>query len=191
MNAPVNPQIKKTVVLVGLMGSGKSTVGRRLANKLGLDFCDSDDEIERAAGCSVADIFELYGEQAFRDVEKKVIERLLSNDPFVLATGGGAYISPDVRQMVTDSAISIWLRADLDVLLERTGRNTNRPLLRNTNPRVILGKLINERHPIYETADIVVDTSEVDLNHTVLKVHRALSDHLLEHGNNTTKHSHG
>ena len=187
MSNPLANLLNKPVVLVGLMGSGKSTVGRRLANKIKLGFIDSDNEIENAAGCSIADIFEMYGEKAFRDVEEKVLTRLLREQPIVLATGGGAFISPIIRKLVSKHAISIWLRADLEVLLERTGRNLNRPLLRTGDPRNILQKLMTDRHPIYQTAVITVDTSEEDLSRTVTKVHTALSDYLVSQQTNETE----
>lgn len=155
-----NPQLKCTVVLVGLMGAGKSTVGRRLAKSLGVEFRDSDDEIAQAAGCSIPDIFRTYGEAMFRDLEQRVIERLLREErPLVLATGGGAWMNPHLRQMIIEKAISIWLRADIEVLLDRVARRNTRPLLANGDKREILSRLMNERYPFYKEATITIDSN--------------------------------
>ena len=149
----------KPVVLVGLMGAGKSTIGRRLANVLGLNFIDSDQEIVEAAGCSISDIFEMYGEDIFRDLEKRVLLRLVGSEPCVIATGGGAFIQPEIRNAVAEKAISVWLRADLEVLLERVSRRDTRPLLRTGDKSDILGKLMEERYPIYAQANITIDSN--------------------------------
>jgi len=132
-------------VLVGLMGAGKSTVGRRLAAALGHPFIDADAEIEKAAGRSVADIFETYGEEAFRSGERRVIARLLDSSPVVLATGGGAFMDEETRALVKERAVSIWLRADIDVLMKRVSKRDTRPLLRVEDPRKVMEKLIEER----------------------------------------------
>ena len=150
----------RPLVLIGLMGVGKSTIGRRLAKKLGWKFMDSDAEIERAAGCSISDIFAIHGEPIFRDLEQRVIQRLLSAEtPVVLATGGGAWIQPAVREIIKGTATSVWLRAELDVLLERVSRRNYRPLLQKGDKRQILSKLMQERYPIYAEADFVVDSA--------------------------------
>ncbi len=147
------------IVLIGLMGVGKSTIGRRLAKKLGWKFIDSDVEIEAAAGCSVSDIFAIHGEPIFRDLEKRVIKRLLSSGtPLVLATGGGAWMQPAVREIIQQNATSVWLRAELDVLVERVSRRNYRPLLEKGDKREILGKLMAERYPLYGEADLIVDS---------------------------------
>lgn len=164
----------KPIVLVGLMGVGKTCIGRRLAAHYGLPFTDADEEIAKAAGCSVEDIFELYGEAAFRDGEKMVIRRLLGEGPLVLAAGGGAFMDPEVRNRIKESAISIWLRADLEILIKRTGRHDGRPLLKNGDPRAILAGLIDERYPVYAKADIVVDSDDVPPEATIAKVSRAI-----------------
>jgi len=153
------PTLGKTVVLVGLMGAGKTTVGRRLAKVLGVQFKDSDDEIAAAAGCSIPDIFEIHGEAIFRDLEQRVIFRLLTDDsPKVLATGGGAWMNTEARRMIKKHAISIWLKAELDVLLERVSRRGGRPLLEKGDKRAILSKLMEERYPVYAEADMTVES---------------------------------
>ena len=154
------PWKSRTVVLVGLMGAGKSSVGHRLAKEIGWKFIDSDDEIVAAAGCSISDIFAIHGEQIFRDVEQRVISRLLHGEPVVLATGGGAWMQPKVREMIKSDATSVWLRADLDVLVDRVSRRGHRPLLEQGDKRAILTKLMDERYPVYQEADITVDSGK-------------------------------
>ncbi len=150
----------KAIVLVGLMGAGKTTVGRRLANRLGLPFVDADTEVEAAAGLSIPEIFEAHGEPAFRDGERKVIARLLANGSQVLATGGGAFMDPETRAAVADRGISVWLKADLDVLMRRVGKRPTRPLLKADNPRAVMEKLMRERNPIYAEADVTLETGD-------------------------------
>ena len=150
-------EFNKNIVLVGLMGAGKTRVGREIAMILDMPFVDADREIENAAGCSVQEIFEMYGEQGFREGELRVIERLLQEGPLVLATGGGAFINEKTRENIKESSVSVWLRADLDLLVERTGRTNHRPLLQNTDPRKVLQELMNKRDPIYALADITVE----------------------------------
>ncbi len=151
-------KLEKSVVLVGMMGSGKSAVGRRLATALGVPFRDADTEIEKAANCSVNEIFARLGETAFRDGERKVVARLLAEPPHVLATGGGAFADAETRARIKARAISVWLKADLDLLVERVSRKESRPLLKNGNPRDVLEKLLREREPIYSQADITVES---------------------------------
>jgi len=151
---------KRSIVLVGLMGCGKSSIGKRLAFKLGLPFVDADDEIERAAAKTINEIFTDHGEDHFRDGERKVISRLLGNGPQVLATGGGAYMHPETRQRVRDDGISIWLRADLPVLMRRVMKRDTRPLLRDGNPEATMLKLIEARYPVYAEADMTVESRE-------------------------------
>lgn len=170
----------KVIVLVGLMGSGKSSVGRRLAARLGLDFTDADTEIETAAGCSIPDIFASHGEAAFREGERRVIARLLDTPGLVLAAGGGAYMDETTRARVGEKAISVWLRADLEVLLERVSRRGNRPLLKRGDPREILSKLIEERYPVYADADTVVDGANVPPEVMVDRVVAALREYVQE-----------
>lgn len=167
----------KTLVLIGLMGAGKSTIGRRLATRLGLPFVDADSEVELAAGCSIEDLFSLHGEAAFRDGERRVIDRLLGGPPHVLATGGGAYMDPETRARIRETAVSIWLRADLDVLLDRVSRRDNRPLLKHGDKRKILGQLMAERYPVYAEADIIVESRDVPHEAVVNSILDALAGH--------------
>ncbi len=157
-NIPALPTIPRTLVLVGLMGAGKTCIGRELANRLGLPFVDADTEIETAAGCSIEDIFNMYGEVEFRAGERRVIARLMNDPVHILATGGGAFLDTKTRELVQEKGISIWLRASLDLLVNRVSRRTNRPLLKDGNQREILERLMEERYPTYEQADIVVDS---------------------------------
>ncbi|WP_421707726.1 shikimate kinase [Algihabitans sp.] len=168
----------ENLVLVGLMGAGKSCIGRRLAQRLGRRFVDADTEIEKAAGCSISDIFAEHGEAYFRSGEKRVISRLLQTPGQVIATGGGAFMDPDTRAAVTAAGRSVWLRADLDLLIKRTSRRDNRPLLRQGNPREILQRLIDERYPVYALADVTVDAAEGPPDVTVERVLKGLSPHL-------------
>jgi shikimate kinase len=157
---PVTAQLDRSIVLVGLMGAGKTSVGRRLAQHLGLPFVDADHEIEAAAGCTIEEIFLAYGEAEFREGERRVMKRLLEGPPIVLATGGGAFMDAGTRAQIEQHGLSIWLRAELDVLLRRVLRRNDRPLLKQGDPREILKKLIAQRYPVYEQADIIVDSSD-------------------------------
>lgn len=170
--------IPKTVVLVGLMGAGKSCIGRELAKVLSLDFVDADLEIEEAAGCSIPDIFALYGEAEFRAGERRVITRLLDGPVHVLATGGGAFMNPETRALIGEKAISVWLRADLDLLVGRVARRDNRPLLQGRDAREVLSELMDERYPVYAKADLTVDSGREPPSATVDKVVAALRGHL-------------
>ena len=176
-NIPLH--LTRPVVMIGLMGAGKSRIGRELATKLKYEFVDADDEIIDAAGCSISDIFKLYGEQAFRDVEMKVITRLLDGPPRIIATGGGAFMNESVRKKIVDSGISIWLKADIDVLVERTGRRKGRPLLDKGDPKEILQQLMTQRYPVYATADIAVDSRDIPIDETVSEVETALENFLI------------
>lgn len=149
-----------TVALVGMMGAGKSSVGKRLATRLNLPFRDADTEIETAAGCTINEIFERYGEPAFRDGERRVIARLLTEPPQVLATGGGAFIDDATRAEIKKHAVSIWIKAPLEVLLDRVTRRDTRPLLKNGDPREIVTRLLADREPIYAQADLAVDSAD-------------------------------
>jgi shikimate kinase len=170
--------VPRTIVLVGLMGAGKSCVGRRLASVLGLPFCDADKEIEEAAGCSIPELFSRYGETAFRDGERRVIHRLLEGPKHVLATGGGAFMDARTRAEIREKAISVWLRADLDLLVRRTQRRGNRPLLNVPDPTAKLAELIAERYPVYAEADVTVDSDDSPPEVTVDRVMAALQRHI-------------
>lgn len=172
-----NEMQSRPIVLIGLMGVGKSTIGRRLAVAMNLNFVDADDEIEKSAGRSVSDIFDDFGEQAFREGEKKVILRLLDGSPLVLATGGGAFLNPEIRAAISAKGISVWLRSSLEELVRRTSRKNTRPLLDNGDPAAILAELIKQRHPIYAKADLVVDSDKGQHNETVTAIMRALRNY--------------
>lgn len=172
---PEKENAKKPIVLVGLMGAGKTKIGRILAGHLELPFIDADQAIEEAAGCSVSDIFEWFGEKAFRDGEKKVMHRLLTEEgQQVIASGGGAFISPAVRKDIKKHAISIWLKADLETLIERTSRTDHRPLLQTAESDKILKKLMDERYPIYAEADIHVESSNRSIRSIIKEIEVAL-----------------
>lgn len=172
-------KLNKPIVMVGLMGAGKTSIGRALARHLGIPFVDSDKEIEKAAGCSVVDIFSMYGETEFRRVEEKVIERLLDTPPVVkvISTGEGAFITPAVRKLVLNRAMSIWLKADLDLLVKRTNFRHTRPQLLNTDSRRILAQLINERYDTYALANIMVETKDENIHKTLNKVLDAIEQY--------------
>ena len=178
MAASQSMKIPRAIVFIGLMGAGKSCIGRRLASQLALEFVDADAEIEKAAGCSIEEIFERHGESAFRDGERRVIARLLDKPGQVLATGGGAFMDPRTRAAIRERAISVWLRADLELLLKRTGRRNNRPLLKRGDPREILGRLIAERYPVYSQADIIVDSEDGPPEVTVDRVRAVIEAYL-------------
>lgn len=166
---------RRSIVLVGLMGAGKSKIGRRLASRLGLPFFDSDPEIEAAAGETIEEIFANRGERVFRVGERRVIARLLAQPVHVLATGGGAFMDPATRALIGRRAVSLWLRADLDVLVIRVSRRSNRPLLKEGDPRAILAELIERRHPVYAEADVVVDSGSGSPEATVTRAIAALA----------------
>jgi shikimate kinase len=171
-------RVPKTIALVGLMGAGKTSIGRRLAQRLGLPFVDADSEVEAAAGASVEEIFERHGEAAFRDGERRVIRRLLGNPVQVLATGGGAFMDPGTRELLREQAITLWLKADIDLLLARVGRRGNRPLLKTGDPRAVLERLIAQRYPVYAEADITVETVDGPPEATLDRVIAALERYL-------------
>lgn len=164
------PAPPKTIVLVGMMGAGKTAVGRRLAAAFGLPFIDADEEIEAAAGCSISDIFALHGEAEFRNGERRVIERLLKQPVSILATGGGAFMDERIRAAIKASAVSIWLKADLETLWNRVRRRSHRPLLNTENPKETLEKLMKTRYPVYAKADLTVESSDAPLDETVDRV---------------------
>lgn len=164
--------LKRTVALVGMMGAGKSALGRRLAARLGVEFRDADSEIEAAAGCSINEIFARFGEPAFRDGERKVIARLLALPPHVLATGGGAFIDPDTRMRIKNDAVSVWINVPLETLIARVGRRDTRPMLKNGDPKEIMARLLSEREPIYAEADMTVNGEDGP--------HQAAVDHIVQ-----------
>ena len=166
---------RRTIVLVGLMGAGKSKIGRRLAARLDLPFFDSDHEIEVAAGESIEEIFANRGEQVFREGERRVIARLLAQPVHVLATGGGAFLDESTRATIERRGVSLWLRADLDVLVSRVSRRNNRPLLKGGDVRAVLGELIERRYPVYREADVVVESGEGSAELTVTRAIAALA----------------
>lgn len=171
-------KLDRPIVLVGLMGAGKSTVGRRLARRLGLPFVDSDAEIEEAAGTTAADLFERYGENDFRDGERRLVARLVDGTVRVIATGGGAFVDPRTRQLLNERAITVWLDAPVDVLAERTGRRDSRPLLRTGNRSATLARLSEQRQPMYAEAHIRILSGDGAHGQVVEAIIAAVSDHL-------------
>ncbi|MCG6122019.1 MAG: shikimate kinase [Microvirga sp.] len=169
---------RRCVVLVGLMGAGKSTVGRRLAARLGMRFRDADDEIEIAAGMTIPDIFSTYGEAYFRDGERRVIDRILRDEPIVLATGGGAYMDEVTRAAIAECGVSVWLRADLETLMRRVRKRSNRPLLQNPDPEGTMRGLMERRYPVYGLADVTVESREGPHDQVVDAIVEALDRHL-------------
>lgn len=169
--------LPQTIVFVGLMGAGKSAVGRRLAQILGVDFVDADNEIEKAAGCSISEIFARFGEEEFRSGERKVIARLLENEPHILATGGGAFMAEETRDAIAENAVSVWLKADLDILFERVSRRSHRPLLETENPKETLRQLMEQRDPTYAEADITVESNADPIDETVERVRNVIENY--------------
>ena len=177
MSAGVIP-LPRSLAIVGLMGAGKSSIGRRLAQRLKVPFVDADSEIELAAGATIEEIFERHGEAFFRDGERRVIQRLLEGPVRVIATGGGAFMDPATRRLMRERAISVWLKADLELLLPRVLRRNNRPLLKVGEPRAVLERLIAERYPVYAEADLTVDTLDGPPDATLERVMAALVPYL-------------
>ncbi len=167
---------RRSVVLVGMMGAGKSSIGRRLALRLGIPFVDADAEIEKAAGMTISDIFATRGEPEFRAGEARVIARLLESGPQVLATGGGAFINPDIRNAIALKGVSVWLNAEFEVLMRRIRRRHDRPLLKTGDPAETVRQLIAERYPVYATADITVQSREVPHDKIVEEIVSALTE---------------
>jgi shikimate kinase len=169
----------RSIVLVGMMGAGKSSIGRRLASDLNLPFVDADTEIESAAGMSIPEIFDAHGEPYFRSGEARVIARLLESGPKVLASGGGAFINPQTRELIRTRGISVWLKADLDVLLRRIKRRSDRPLLKTDDPERTLQRLIEERYPIYAEADVTIHSRDVSHEAIVADIIARLAERLV------------
>ncbi len=174
------PLNRRTIALVGLMGSGKSSIGRRLAAALDMPFIDADTEVERAAGQTIPEIFANMGEDAFRDGERRVIARLLDDPPHVLATGGGAFVNDETRDLIKQKAVAVWLKADLDVLVRRVSRKANRPLLVGRDPAQVLQSLAEQRYPLYAQAHVTVETGDTQHKAAVEAVTHALRSHLME-----------
>ena len=172
----------KSVVLIGMMGAGKSTVGRRLGARLRLPFTDADTEIEAAAGMSIPEIFETHGEQHFRDGEARVIARLLEHGPGVLATGGGAFMREETRSRIRDKAISLWLKADADVIMRRVKRRADRPLLQTADPAATVSRLLEQREPVYQGADLTIASRDVPHERIVDECVDALHGYLCRSG---------
>lgn len=168
----------KSLVLVGLMGVGKTTIGRRLASRLNIHFVDADQEIEKAAGTTIADIFKKFGETHFRNGEQRVIARLLETGPQVLATGGGAFMNKKTRDATKRNGISIWLKADLDVLMKRVSKRSHRPLLQDDEPEAVMRRLMDERYPVYAGSDLAIDSKEGPHDAVVDEIIKALATHL-------------
>lgn len=170
--------LDRPIVLVGLMGAGKSTVGRRLARRLGLPFVDSDVAIEEASGATTAELFERFGEQDFRDGERRLVARLMDGTVRVIATGGGAFIDSRTRQLLNERAITVWLDAPVEILAERTGRRNNRPLLRQGDPAATLARLAEERQPMYAEAQIHIRSGNGAHSDVVDSILAAVREHL-------------
>lgn len=169
---------RRSLILVGLMGCGKSAIGRRLAGRLEIPFVDADDEIEVAAGKTISDIFTEHSEAYFRAGERKVIARLLDGDTKVLATGGGAFMHLQTRKKIGETGVSIWLKADLPVLMKRVARRNHRPLLMGANPEATMRKLMDERYPVYEQADITIQSCDIPHESVVNDIVRRLGGFL-------------
>jgi shikimate kinase len=167
----------RSLVLVGMMGAGKSSVGRKLAMRLAMPFVDADTEIEAAAGMTIPEIFEIRGEAEFRSGEARVIARLLDGGPQVLATGGGAYMNAETRRLTGQKAVSVWLKAEFDILMRRIKRRTDRPLLRTADPDATLKRLIEDRYPTYALADITIESRDVSHDVIVDELIEALAGH--------------
>jgi shikimate kinase len=171
-----DPLRSRTIALVGLMGAGKSSVGRRLSSALGLPFRDADEEIEKAAGRSISDIFSEFGEADFRDGERRVIARLLDDPPHILATGGGAFMNEETRALIKTKAVSVWLKVDLETLAKRVGRKDTRPLLKGRDAREVLSDLAAVRYPVYAEADITIESGDTPHHATVDAIIKALKE---------------
>jgi len=171
-------RLDRPIVLVGMMGVGKSTVGRKLAQTLGLTFHDADDEIEKAARLTITEIFDKFGEEYFRDGERRVMARLMDGGRSVVATGGGAFCQEDTRELILDKGIAVWLDSDVDTLVERVGRKDTRPLLRDGDPREIIGRLRAEREPHYSQAHVSIKSGPGPHQNTVSRILEALDQWL-------------
>lgn len=169
---------KRSIVFVGLMGAGKTAIGRKLATMLSVPFIDSDHEIEQVSTMTIPELFEAYGEPEFRALEQRVILRLLEKGPQVLSTGGGAYMNADTRAAIADAAVSVWLKADIDLLMDRVSRKQNRPLLKDPNPRGVMERLIEQRYPIYADAALTVVTRDAGKDTIAQEVLQSIGTYL-------------
>jgi shikimate kinase len=176
-NLPIKNIIDRPITLIGIMGAGKTTLGKRLAKKLNLEFFDSDLEIEDFAGCTIKTIFERQGEQAFRNIEQKVLAQLLSGSNRVIATGGGAFINPDTRLLIKEKTISIWLKTSLNLAMSRVEGRDKRPLLNNVDIRKKLDQIINQRNPIYAEADITIDSEDIPHDQMISRLLYAVAEY--------------
>ena len=176
-NLPIKNIIDRPITLIGIMGAGKTTLGKRLAKQLNLEFFDSDLEIEDFAGCTIKTIFERQGEQAFRNIEQKVLAQLLSGSNRVIATGGGAFINPDTRLLIKDKTISIWLKTNLNLAMSRVEGRDKRPLLNNVDIRKKLDQIINQRNPIYAEADITIDSEDIPHDQMISRLLYAVAEY--------------
>jgi shikimate kinase len=170
----------RSIVFVGLMGAGKTAIGRKLSQMLGLPFVDSDHEIEQVSRMTIAELFAQYGEAEFRALEARVIERLLKSGPQIFSTGGGAFMNEQTRRGIAERGVSVWLRADLDLLMQRVAKKPSRPLLQNPDPRAVMARLMEERYPIYATADIAIQTRDERREIIAGEVLEALKARLVE-----------
>ncbi|WP_354188689.1 shikimate kinase [Bartonella silvatica] len=181
---------KQALVFVGLMGAGKSVIGKRVATALHLPFYDSDKEIEKAAQMTISELFKVYGEPEFRNLEQRIILKIIKQSPLVLATGGGAYINQDIRKAIHQNGISIWLKADLDILMERVSRRPTRPLLQTKNPKETMQKLMEQRYPIYAKANLTINSHKESRRTVVQNVIRSVQSYLdRENSNRNHKHA--
>ena len=176
-NLPIKNIINRPITLIGIMGAGKTTLGKRLAKQLNFEFFDSDLEIEDFAGCTIKTIFERQGEQAFRNIEQKVLAQLLSGSNRVIATGGGAFIDPDTRLLIKEKTISIWLKTDLNLAISRVEGRDKRPLLNNVDIRKKLDQIINQRNPIYAEADITIDSEDIPHDQMISRLLYAVAEY--------------
>ncbi len=172
------PSLKRPIVLVGLMGAGKSKIGRQISIDFDIEFIDTDAEIENIAGMSIAAIFDLYGEEKFREIEAREISRLLKGTPAVISTGGGAYMQEKTRAIINQSALSIWLKANPETLAERISNTDSRPLLRGKDPVKVLQQLAKERYPLYQEAELVIDTDGLSLAKAIEKVKKTITSYI-------------
>lgn len=173
---------RRTIVFVGLMGAGKTAIGRRVSQMLDIPFIDSDHEIEKVSRMTIPDLFELYGEGEFRALEERVIARLLEGGPQVVSTGGGAFMNERTRRAIAERGVSVWLKADLDTLMERVVKKQNRPLLKNPDPRAVMQRLMNERYPVYALADVTINTRDEKREIIAAEVLDALAAYLRAQG---------